>query len=308
MSAAGSFRAARENLRAARAKLDAIDHVLGLMDALSVSLQNHGEAPELVYDDETGVASLHVRVGRVPPRVSVTVGQEEGWRPDVVPKPTLGDLSDRMQGLDSSGAAEIAEVAPSEVPLEALRMQPPEAEGARPAAGGSPAPYKSGDWTAEEEQQLLSMHDQGELLPDIADALGRRGQGVAAKLRALLARRSIPKSRRADPPASEAPPPPRPAVAPPAAGPVLQPRPRHEREAEARYAQVQDPDWPPARDLELVERMMRGDGAGGTAEAMGLEKPQIIARWRALFHEAAQLEEQAAMLVVLRARVHSQGE
>lgn len=366
----GLFQEAREGLRAARAKLDAIDHLFGLLDTLAASLRNHGQVPELVYDPETGTASLHVRVGRVPPQVSVTVASDVVARS--APKPSLGDLSDALQGLDSAGAAGIGAVEPSEVPLEALRVQPPEAEGARPAAGGSPAPvvrtpvpcpcmghdemcpcqnkipsetdgvttaehprahpdadggsrgsrlasgrtdasgggsgaaegeapaagespapitYKRGAWFPQEEKRLLALHDEGKLLPDMVQELGRAGPGVAAKLRSLLAKRAIPKAGAVAARVTQAPPPPRPAVAPPAAGPVLQARPRHEREAEARLDAAQDPEWPPARDLDLMVRMTRGDGAGGTAEDMGIPKDAVLARWRRLFPNPPTIED-----------------
>jgi hypothetical protein len=382
MSAAGSFQEARDGLRELRKKLDVMDHILGLMATVADSIRNQGQVPELEYNRETEEVALRVRLGLVPPKVSVTMETAEP-----VTKPSLGDLSDRIQGLDSSGAAEIAEVAPSQVPLEALRVQPPEAEGARPAAGESPAHssrtrvpcpcmghdemctcqnripdetdgaitadpdtvgdgscgsrqpradvdatrageqaseaeekapaaagespapvYKTGEWSVDEERHLLMLHDRGTLLPDMAEALNRRGQGVAAKLRSLLARRSIPKASAVAARVTAAPPPRRPAAPPPAAGPVLQARPRHEREAEARLDAAQDPDWPVARDLDLVERMTRGDGAGNTAAAMGFVKDAVLARWRQLFPNPPTIEEQAAMLAVLRTRVHSQGE
>ena len=369
MSAPSPFQEAREGLRALRKKLDAIDHVLSLMATLADSIRHHGEVPELEYNRETGEVALRVRVGLVPPVVSVTVQSApepaEGRLPEFLkpqPKPSLGDLSDRIQGLDASGAAAIGVVKPSNRPLEALRVpcpckghdemcpcqnripsetegattadpdiagdgsrgsrqpqadadatrageQAPVAEGREPAAAGeSPAPYKTGDWTPEEERLLLKLHDDGMDLSVMALTLNRRGTGVAAKLRALLAKRSIPKARPAPERAPVAPPPPRPAAPPPAAGPVLAPRPRLEREAEARLEAAASDDWPVARDLELVQRMAIGDGAGGTAAAMEIVKDAVVARWRQLFPNHPTIEEQAAMLSVLGARVQSQGE
>ena len=307
MTAPLSFQEAREGLRALRRKLDAIDHVLGLMAMLADSIRHRGEVPELEYNRETGEVALRVRVGLVPPVVSVTVQTA----PE--PKPSLGDLSDRIQGLDASGAAEIGAVEPSPVPLEALRVPCP-CKGHdemcpcqnRPPAPEPEAPkvLKKGEFTAEEERLLLKLHDDGMDLSVMALTLNRRGTGVAAKLRALLAKRSIPKERAAPERAPVAPPPPRPAAPPPAAGPALQPRPRLEREAEARLEAARDPAWPPERDIALLEAISRGEKVPQITRDLGLGERVLVTvdRFRALCPTPT-IEEQAAMLAVLRTRV-----
>ncbi len=362
MSAGGSFQEARLGLRELRKKLDAIDHVLGLMQTLADTIRHGGHVPELEYNRETGEVALRVRVGLVPPKVSLILNADDqaenpkNAQPGtVVPKPSLGDLSDRMQGLDVSGAADISVVVPSPLKLEELRIpsepegattvepekpgdgspgsrqpradvdatrageQAPEAEEKTPAAaGGSPAlGHKTGEWTADEERRLLDLHDAGKDVRYMATFLNRKGPGIAAKLRSLLAKRAVPPSPIPSAPApaaraTEAPPPkPRPVVPPPSTGPILPPgqgRPRLEREAEARLEAAASDSWPVGRDLDLVERIARGDGAGGAAEAMGITKDQALARWRELFPHPPTIDEQAAMLTVLGARVHSQGE
>lgn len=300
MSAPGSFKQAREALHLARNKLTAIDDVLGLMDMLADSIRHRGFVPELVYCHEKGRVSLNVVVGQVPPRVSVTVGEAPV---PVAAKPSLGDLSDAAQGL--------APPAPRAVVTETIKLPPAFAPSVKRLAtevaeiGRVTPTYKTGEWTVEEEAKLLRLHHAGKLIPDMVAELGRKGPGIAAKLRYLLAKR-IPSAAAAPAPAPVAPPPPRPAAPPPAAGPVLPPGPslpRLQREAEARWIVSADVDWPARRDLDLIERMARGDGAGATAEAMGLEKPQVLARWRAIFPDPPTIEQQTAMLAVLRARV-----
>lgn len=320
----GSFQEAREGLRDLRKKLGVVEEIMGSLEIAANSARTRGFVPELAYDRAAGELVLRVNVGDVPPRVQVTIGgQPLGAFMAPEPKPSLGDLSDAAQGL----------VEPKRpLPVETIKLPPafPPAAPAAPEAKVSadampadtsdgactqraPAPqrprHKTGEWTPEEERRLLDLHDAGRMIPDMVAELDRKGPGIAAKLRYLLAKR-IPSAapdmgNPISKPAPVASPPPRPAAPPSAAGPILPPgagTSRLEREAEARLAEVQDPEWPPARDRDLLERMMRGDGAGGTAEAMGIGKHDVLSRWRSLFPNPPTIDEQAAMLAAVRRR------
>lgn len=61
--------------------------------------------------------------------------------------------------------------------------------------------------------------------------------------------------------------------------------------------------WTAARDLSLAEGLARGDGAGAVAEALGIEKSAVVARWRALNTDIGSIDHQTRLLRVLRWRV-----
>lgn len=70
-----AFAQARADLAEAMAKLVTLERVFGMMEEYAGMLSGIGQSPELTYDPATGRIALEVVVGRVPPRLVLTVDE-----------------------------------------------------------------------------------------------------------------------------------------------------------------------------------------------------------------------------------------
>lgn len=300
------FAQARADIAHAMTKLATLDRVFAMMEEFSGLLSAVGQRPELSYDDATGRIALEVVVGRVPPRVMIAV--EEAAPAAALPPPAA----------------------------------PPADDGKAASATRLPR-FKTGPWTDEEVDLAAELVGQGLTNKEIAARLNRSATGIHFRLdplRKLAAddadreaagradgRDGAPEAADEDPVGAAAPveaaelpaavevEPPvlaiedcgddawdASAVRAPAAWPPAELT-MAERHVWEHLEFCQSDAWPPARDLDLVERIVRGDGAGGAAEALGITKGHALARWRELFPGTPSIEDQARMLRVLRARI-----
>lgn len=297
------FAEARADLAEAMAKLANLDRVFAMMDEYGRLLSGEGLHPELSYDPATGRVTLEVVVGRVPPRMTLAV-EEAVTSPRALPTPDAG-----------------REVQPTA------------------KARALPQGLKTGPWSDGELVTAAEMIRQGATNKEIAVRLNRSGTGIHFTLNPL--RREIAEQGEAEIPsetegattvdmekpvdgsrgsrqpqadadatrAGEQAPEAEEKASVAAGG---SPAPSARAPGDLTLAEVrlwnhldavEDSDWPASRDLDMLERMMRGDGAASTAEGMGLGKPAVVARWRRLFPGEVTVERQALLVRVLQARL-----
>ncbi|MDW3181753.1 hypothetical protein [Roseobacter sp.] len=67
----------------------------------------------------------------------------------------------------------------------------------------------------------------------------------------------------------------------------------------------EDVCFPPAADLELATHLARGDGAAAAADALGLEKPLVLRRWRQINTNPTSIDHQTRLLRILRVRAET---
>lgn len=260
--------------------------------------------------------------------------------PDGPPKPAPGGAAALAQEVAAfwqakaaraesqhTSAAGAGEHPPAEVGGETGGKEPPAAAGDKGApAAHKPRSPQANAWTQAEDETILRLRQQGKTLSEIADHLPNRTKsavqqriskalrdrcpeaGRGPKAKAAKAEPAVrPKDR--EPVRRPAPPPePRPLESPEPyrPEPYRPARPfdmgiRREMEAWL-HALPEDPAWPPARDLELVEAIVGGEGAGGAAARLDITKDEAIGRWRMLLPEPS-IDGQTALLEVLRAKV-----
>lgn len=184
-------------------------------------------------------------------------------------------------------------------------------------AARSPVPRNNLPWSDDEDADLVARVVAGEAVADIAQRLGRTKAALVYRCKTKLsARISAGKARRTKPslpvsasprvreaPAPEAPAP-QASVAPqPVADPLPEVTPAPDARAlrspiagmhgddvsvqqlrahlEWLYSGAPDPDVV-GSDLELVEGLCRGDGAGAVAEEFDWSRDQVLDRWCAL--------------------------
>lgn len=190
--------------------------------------------------------------------------------------------------------------APEDPPAPAVEDAAPE-----PVPGPARVTLRGKEWSAAEVTRMREIIEAGGSNLDVARALGRSKGAVSprcAKMRRELA------TMERNPAAGTAPPVPAPvpASSPDAAGssgrgieqPVATP-------AAARQVQATidtGAAWTPARDLQLVEGLARGDGLPAVADALGCTRKDAGARWRQLC-PVVTLDAQVALLTDLRRQV-----
>lgn len=288
-----AFAQARADLAEAMAKLATLDRVFGMMDEYAGLLSAIGQRPELAYDAATGRITLAVVVGGVPPRMAISVEDAvPALAPPVAAKPeqprratqfrtgpwtdaelvTAGELI--RQGLSNKEIA--ARLNRSATGIH-FKLDPLRAA-AQSKIPGEPEGVTTADHPGHTEDGTGGSH--GSRLPSGRTDGSGSGSGAAEGL---------------SPAAGESP------------APALSAVPASFNMAEARLwwhlDAVADSAWPAARDLDLLERMMRGDGAGGVGEHLGIAKDAVVARWRQLFPERPSIDLQARMVRVLKVRV-----
>jgi hypothetical protein len=295
------FGQARADLAETMQRLAALDRVFVAMEEFAGMLGALGQHPQLAYDPAVGRITLEVVVGRVPPRITLAV----------------------------EDAATASLPAPEPVParqpaLRATRL----------------TKFRTGPWSDAELMTATAMIREGRTNKEIAARLNRIATGIHFNLNPL--RKDLAAEEPAKIPSetegvstaehSGAPVPnggsrgsrlasgrtdasgggsgaaegehpaaggsPAPSVAPP--GLTIA-----ERRVWEHLEAIADPEWPPARDLDMLERMMRGDGASATAEGMGLAKSAIVSRWRRLFPGDVTIELQARLVRVLKMRTEA---
>lgn len=319
-----SFAQARADVASAMEKLAALDRVFGMMDEFAARLAGIGQHPELGYDAATGRLTLAVVVGRVPPRVSLAVeeavpalpapGPSAAARKTLDPSLKTGpwteeelDLAAELvgQGLTNKEVAARLNRPATGIHFKLDPLRKALAEEAQREAAEIPG-ETHGATTAEPACDMVA--DGGSQGSRLASGRTDDRSGTAATL-----------AEGVEPAAGGSP---APEVAVPSVlaiedcgdssrdDPALPPS-RVQRPADLTMAErhawdllddIADPRWPASRDLDMLERMMRGDGAAATAEGMGAEKPAIVARWRRLFPGGVSIAQQERLVRVLKLR------
>ncbi|GGF73513.1 hypothetical protein SAMN05216376_111145 [Mameliella alba] len=230
--------------------------------------------------------------------------EKDGVRLEV--KPWKGKLALDLRLVGPPKALPVPAPAPEPGPVPDGDPVPAPA----PEPGPSAAP-KTGDWTEDEDRELLALDAQGHPVKAvIAPRLGRSWQAVGLRLKKL-------KEERAEAPAPDTDPVPEPTPEPepaPAPAPCSVATGRYalnldalptarEKAAERRLRAIGYPSpFTPSSDLKLVEALGAGSSMDAAARSTGLSPAQARGRWKALLPEVT-LENQTALLKILKLRV-----
>lgn len=276
-----AFDTLKEEIAARKRQIEVQEWVLAMVDEVTHKLASHGVVPEILFEED--VLSLHVDLGEIR---AITFQEAE-------------------PAGEARGTDDAAEAAESE-PAAADESPAPEAELETCPGGVLFDPEKNGTaWSAGEILTAKKMLRAGRTGREIATELQRTLSSVSfkcSKLRKGLdaktpnpaAAGSKPSDPAAPAPGASAP------VSPPEAAPG--PRPRSERELQARLDRLGNPDpWTPQADLQLVEGLARG-GIAAAADTLRLTKDDCRERFKALHPGALTIEGQAELLKVLRSR------
>ncbi|KHQ50303.1 hypothetical protein [Mameliella alba] len=240
--------------------------------------------------------------------------EKDGVRLEV--KPWKGKLSLDLRLVGPPKALPVPAPAPEPGPVPDGDPVPAPA----PEPGPSAAP-KTGDWTEDEDRELLALDAQGHPVKAvIAPRLGRSWQAVGLRLKKLKEERAEAPAPDGDPapdvepepaPAPEPEPAPPPASAPAASSgsafryaldldalPTAREKAAERRLRAIGYAKP----FTPASDLKLVQALGAGKSIDAASRSTGLSPAQARGRWRALLPEVT-LENQAALAAVLNKRV-----
>lgn len=244
------------------------------------------------------------------------------------------DLADRMTSLPAGGRLDAFRAALDWA--EAAGMLE-EAVEIRPGAAAAtvkddrnepkrrvdpPLPVRSGPkgrfdpWTAAEDAVVGTMRADGTPFEEIAAHLGRTANAIQFRYYTKIR------------PAAAEPPLPPPAGPLPAGSGSEAARPanlaREQRdagtdcdgkavwhkemsvEAIGRHVAALPPaaGWTPPRDLELVQLILRGDGLGNAAEALGVDRDSALRRWKQLI-PLTSITNQIHLLMVLKTRAEA---
>lgn len=195
-------------------------------------------------------------------------------------------------------------------------------------------------WTAAEDAVVGTMRADGTPFEEIAAHLGRSANAIQfryyTKIRSCLREVASATQGRSEPapptpvrvPAAAEPPLPPPAGPLPAGSGSEAARPanlaREQRdagtdcdgkavwhkemsvEAIGRHVAALPPaaGWTPPRDLELVQLILRGDGLGNAAEALGVDRNSALRRWKQLI-PLTSITNQSHLLMVLKTRAEA---
>lgn len=188
------------------------------------------------------------------------------------------------------------------IPFEVIGMRAGEVQlvltvggDARVAVAGSGATVPRGNldapkWTEAEEDLCWDVAQEGHSVAEIAHRLERSPQGVAAKLRGLKRKRGAAKGAPA-------------AAAEPEVAPTFAPVREMPRPAPVERAVPDRPSgWTAARDLALVEGILRGRKLADLAPELELGTDDLKARWKQLM-PVSSIEAQRKLVTRLRAEV-----
>ena len=215
---------------------------------------------------------------------------------------TVKAVANRIYRLRQSGALPLLAVLPQDaVPGPEPAVMPERA--AAPAGAGEPGPEGAAMvWNAPTTAALLEMLAAGRSHAAIASALGVSTKTVSNKIYKMRAAAQAQQAGAAAPAATPAP-----EVAPPLPPATL---PRELRLVWGRIEALPPaPDWPPARDLDLAERLMRGQKLALIAAEYGLDKSACKARFADLSRGVRDpdgdlaIEAGPKLLAVLRTRL-----
>lgn len=214
---------------------------------------------------------------------------------------------DRAQPTSPTTQAPVETAAPAPT-----QDTPPKAPATEPSAD-DPPPI-TGPWTDQEGAAALQMHRNGASNLEIAEKLNRDVRGIGPKLRYLLpeAQKQEAAPPQADPaPAprqaeAATPPEPNPEPAAPAQDWALPPMPDNLTNAQRviwrRLDEMGYPaPWTPQKDVQLTEKLVRGDGLSAAADALLIPARDCRMRWNAML-PAKTVEGQADLLKVLKWR------
>lgn len=232
--------------------------------------------------------------------------------PVPVAEPPLGDGGEDIDWapVDAGDDFEVEEAAPVDPPAPKPKPKP------KPETAKAAKTYITGPFSKAETDEIVERAARGEPARKIGTALTRHIGSINMAIKRLRPRIEAAQRAIADPGAgagraetgaAEAPrktaPPPAPAPAPDVPKDIDGAMSAAERAIWAHLDALPQGTWTAERDLALAEGLARGDGAPGAAEALGVGREDVIARWSALNTRRGDLDNQAALLRVLRWRV-----
>jgi hypothetical protein len=166
-----------------------------------------------------------------------------------------------------------------------------EAEQVATRAAAAPRQYPKGaEWTPEDERHMVAMRGTGADWSEIGQALGRSANACSVRWYTKIA----PRLREAEAVPAEA--------GAPERAPGPDPVPGWLRTLRAHLdALGHDDGWTPTRDRDLVRMLSGGWSTARAAEALGIQRDALVARFRALCPEPTP-ETQRRLLAELELR------
>lgn len=282
---------ARAELRVATARVEALADIR----LLATSLSARGFRPMLDLVESDGqviVLSVDLedlRQAEGPLSIWIdTDGPAEGQNTIGI-NPIMSD-ADQAELIEKMAKVKLGEIRADAEPQEPETVSPAEPEAAQPEPEKA---ARSSGFTAEEEGKIIEWTQQGMGPTAIAEKLGCHKKAIANfKYR---------NKGRFERNTSAARPTPRPA-------PMSEPSPLSgtEREIDVLLNAVgYAGDWTAGRDLQLAQSLARGEGAFATAEALGVDKQEVLDRWALINTDRGSLDHQASLLIVLRHRANA---
>lgn len=183
----------------------------------------------------------------------------------------------------------------------------PEETAREPAPDPEP---KTGPWSEDEIATATEILRKGGVYSDVARALGRTPSHVGWRCNKISKQLRSEAEAKPDPAVQgSAPAEPAPAAGgspvPAGSTPVTAP-PASARRVQAHLnALGHVAPWSAGLDLDLVERLARGESLTNVAERIGVSRPEAIARWKALLPEVT-IDGQRLLLEELRRRAAAQ--
>lgn len=282
----------RAEIAAERARLEAQDWTLTMLEEAARKIASHGYVP--IVDVLGGHVSLVVDFS----------GHWEAPSEGAAPARSIAAIAAELRKAPEAEGCSAATEAPE-----------PEQPAEEPVPDPEPE-LRTGPWSEDEIATATEILRRGGTCSDVAAALNRGAPNVhwrCNKIKAqLVAKKDQPKPEPKPEPAAQGSVPPQPApVAPRSPAPGGSSDGVAEQPATVRQVQAHlnalghIAPWTAAKDLKLAAGIARGDGLGATAEALGVEKGEALARWKALC-PVVTIDSQRLLLEELRKRADAQ--